>query len=130
MDGARIDYGVRFGNLREWIGEAEKLGDLRQVEGASWEKDIGLATELLQHDETAPCALFDGIPGFPKGDWSLTNFLGGTRQNMTLGFAMHLTNVELSNAFLERYRQAIASPIPYGSSRAARSWKTSSASTT
>ena len=57
--------------------------------------------------------MFDGIPGYPKGYRILTNFFGGTRQNMTLGFPPHLTKVELSNAFLERYRQAIASPIPY-----------------
>ncbi len=112
-DDNKLSYDVPFGNLREWIGEAEKLGELRRVEGASWEKDIGLATELLQHDENAPCALFDDIPGYPKGYRILTNFFGGTRQNMTLGFATDLTKVELSNAFLERYRDAIANPIPY-----------------
>ncbi|MBT7953969.1 MAG: UbiD family decarboxylase, partial [Rhodospirillaceae bacterium] len=86
----KTDHQIAFNNLREWIDEADKLGELRHVEGASWEEDIGLATELLQHDENAPCALFDDIPGYPKGFRVLANFFGATRQNMTLGFPTNL----------------------------------------
>lgn len=108
-----IFQGVAYGNLREWIAEAEKLDEVRHVKGATWEEDIGLATELLQHDENAPCALFDEIPGYPKGFRVLSNFFGGRRQNMILGFPADFTKVELSDAFLDRYRQAINDPIPH-----------------
>ena len=108
-----IKPSIDFGNLREWIVEADKLGEVRYVEGASWEEDIGLATELLQHDEKAPCALFDDIPGYPKGFRLLSNFFGGKRQNMTLGFPTDLNKVELSDAFLEHFREAVANPIPH-----------------
>jgi UbiD family decarboxylase len=104
---------IAYKNLREWIVEAEKLGEVRHVKGASWEEDIGLATELLQHDENAPCALFDEIPGYPKGFRVLSNFFGGTRQNMTLGFPTDFTKVELSEGLMHRYRAAVENPIPH-----------------
>jgi 4-hydroxy-3-polyprenylbenzoate decarboxylase len=105
--------GITYRNLREWIAAADKLGEVRHVKGATWEEDIGLATELLQHDDKAPCALFDEIPGYPKGFRVLTNFFGGRRQNMTLGFPDDYNKFELSHGFLDRYRQAIAKPLPY-----------------
>ena len=45
-------------DLRDWIGAVEHLGELRHVEGASWEWDIGAVTELLDHTPEAPAALF------------------------------------------------------------------------
>ena len=44
-------------DLRDWIGAVEHLGELRHVEGASWEWDIGAVTELLDHTPEAPAAL-------------------------------------------------------------------------
>ncbi len=105
--------GITYRNIREWIKSADRLGEVRYVSGASWEEDIGLATELLQHDDKAPCALFDDIPGYPKGFRVLVNFFGGKRQNMTLGFPDDYSKVELSHGLLGRYRQAIANPLPY-----------------
>ena len=88
MDGTQVGtlkHNVTYDDLRDYIDEVEKLGELRRIDGATWEEDIGLATELLQHSETAPCALFDNIPGYPAGHRVFTNFFGGRRQNITLG---------------------------------------------
>ena len=52
---------VIYGDLRQYIDAVDDLGELRRINGATWEEDIGLATELLQHNEWAPCALFDEI---------------------------------------------------------------------
>jgi len=56
-----------------------------------------MATELLHHSDPAPAALFDNIPGYPKGYRILTNFFGGKRMNMTFGFPQGLSRVDLSN---------------------------------
>ena len=40
---------VAYDDLREWIVEAEKLGELVRADGYSWQQDIGMAAELLQH---------------------------------------------------------------------------------
>ena len=92
-----------YGDLREWIVEAERLGELKRVDGASWERDIGLASEVVIRDESGPAVLFDRIPGCPEGFRVLINVFGGVRRNMTLGFPDHLTKQELSDACFESF---------------------------
>jgi len=101
-----------YEDLREWIEQAEKLGELRRVKGASWQEDIGMAAELVQHSDTAPCLLFDEVPGCRKGDRIVTNFFGGRRKNMTLGFPLDFSKLELSEAFLNTYLRELKT-IPY-----------------
>ena len=103
---------VAYDDLREWIVEAEKLGELVRADGYSWQQDIGMAAELLQHDAKAPAALFDNIPGYPKGFRVLTNFFGGRRQNMTLGFPLSLNKIGLSDAFLSDFQKISERPLP------------------
>jgi hypothetical protein len=62
-----ITASFAYDDLQDWLAEVERLGELETVRGASWEKEIGLATELLSHSETAPCVLFEEVPGCPKG---------------------------------------------------------------
>lgn len=93
---------IPYEDLREWIAEAQKLGELQVVRGASWQKEIGMAADLVMHSDDAPCVVFDDVPGCEKGHRVLVNFFGGKRKNMTLGFAPELTRLELSQAFLER----------------------------
>lgn len=99
-----------YDDLRGWIDQARKLDEVRDVEGATWQEEIGMATELLHHSDPAPAALFDKIPGYPKGYRVLTNFFGGKRMNMTLGFPAELSRVELSNEFNRAFQEA--KPIP------------------
>ena len=93
--------------------EADKLGEVRYVDGLSWEREIGMATELLHHNDPAPAALFDNIPGYPKGFRVLTNFFGGKRQNMTIGFSEGLNRLALSEGFLEVYAHEANQPVPH-----------------
>jgi 4-hydroxy-3-polyprenylbenzoate decarboxylase len=100
-----------YDDLRGWIDQARKLDEVRDVEGATCQEEIGMATELLHHSDPAPAALFDKIPGYPKGYRILTNFFGGKRMNMTLGFSAELSRVELSNEFNKAFQET--KPIPY-----------------
>ncbi len=108
-----LKVNVPFDDLRGWIEEADKLGELRLADGYDWQEQIGMAAELLQHDENAPVALFDKIPGAPEGWRVLTNFFAAKRKNMTLGFPTDLDKIELSQAFLERFREIGENPMPY-----------------
>ncbi len=49
---ARLENEIKipYTDLREWLEEAEKLGEVKHVEGASWERDIGMAAEVILHD--------------------------------------------------------------------------------
>ena len=97
------DLKIPYENLRDWLEEADKLGEVRHVEGATWERDIGMATEVVQHSEKAPCVVFDKVPGTLEGSRVLVNFFAGKRMNMTLGFSSDLSKIELSDAFRETY---------------------------
>ena len=76
----------RWRDLRDWIGLVEVIGELKHVRGASSEEDIGSITEMLDHSDGTPCALFDEIPGFQPGYRVLSNSMGTPRrQAITLG---------------------------------------------
>src|SRR5271163_2653538 len=94
---------IAYTDLREWIEEARKLGEIREVRGLTWQSDIGMAAEVILHDENAPCVVFEDIPGTLAGSKVLVNFFGGRRQRMTLGFPLHLSKLELSEAFRAHY---------------------------
>jgi 4-hydroxy-3-polyprenylbenzoate decarboxylase len=94
---------IAYDDLREWIAQAEKLGEVRTVRGASWQEDIGLAAEAILRAEDGPCVIFDDVPGCPKGFRLLLNMFAGTRRAMTLGFPEGLSKWELSDAYRAAY---------------------------
>lgn len=72
-------------DTREWLDRVAALGQLRTVTGASWEREIGEITEVLDHAEGSPAVLFDEVPGYPKGFRVLVNADGTPgRQAVTL----------------------------------------------
>lgn len=88
---------VRHKDLRDWMKLVEDIGELKVVEGATWQEDIGMATELLNHTQQAPAVVFDSIPGYPKGYRVLTNaLLSNNRLAITFGLPLNLSRFELS----------------------------------
>ncbi len=104
--------GIRYQDLRGWLAAADKLGEVRVVKGATWQEEIGSAAEVVQHSETAPAVLFEDIPDSIPGSRVLVNFFAAKRMNMTLGFPLELTKLELTNAFHERH-MADLDLVPY-----------------
>ena len=102
-DRRNIQAHIAYDDLREWLDQAERLGEVRHVNGASWQEDIGLAAEAVLRAEDGPCVVFDEIPGCPKGFRLLLNIFAGTRRNMTFGFPDHLSKWELSEAYRDAY---------------------------
>ena len=82
-------------DLRDWIDGVDALGQLRVVDGASWQEDIRRITEMLDHTPESPCVLFDNIPGYPQG-WRVIANTNGTaeRQAWTLDMAREQANHE------------------------------------
>jgi UbiD family decarboxylase len=102
-DGSNFTANIAYDDLREWLADAERLGEVREIRGASWQEDIGLAAEAVLRAENGPCVVFDDIPGCPKGFRLLLNVFAGKRRNMTLGFPDHLTKWELSDSYRKAY---------------------------
>ena len=100
---SNVDQSVSYDDLRGWMSEAERLGELKVVRGASWERDIGLASEVVGREDTGPAIIFDDIPGYPKGFRVLSNLFGGKRRNATLGFADHLDKSSLSDSCYDTF---------------------------
>ena len=71
---------IPYEDLREWLVEADRLGELRHVKGASWQEEIGMAAELVSHDDDAPAVLFGDVPGSLPGSRVLVNMFGGKRK--------------------------------------------------
>ena len=109
--GSNVGARMTYEDMREWIVEAEKLGELRVVKGASWEEDIGLAAEVVQHDEGAPCIVFDDVPGCPPGFRMLINFFAGKRKCMTMGFPPEWDKLELTDGVHQHMKSV--DPIPH-----------------
>jgi UbiD family decarboxylase len=59
-------------DLRPWLAEVEKLGELRVVEGADWNLELGAISELNVKKDVPPALLFDRIRGYPRGFRVLT----------------------------------------------------------
>ena len=61
-------------DIRGWIQDVEKLGELKRIDGADWDVEIGAITELGHHrGEHSHALLFDYIKGYPEGYRVLTN---------------------------------------------------------
>ncbi len=110
--GGNLRAFLPYHDLREWLAEAEKLGEVVTLTGYGTDEDIGLGSELVMHPDTAPCVVWDEIPGFPKGHRVLVNFFAGQRKNMTLGFPTDLSKLELSEAYFEAQIKGLK-PIPH-----------------
>jgi UbiD family decarboxylase len=104
---------LKYHDLRDWVVEADAIGEVRHVDGADCELDIGLATELIQRHENAPAVLFDNIPGYQSGFRVLTNFFGGARRNLVFGFPTDYDKIRLSEAIQKPLQAAYDNPIPH-----------------
>src|SRR3954470_1004885 len=59
-------------DLRPWLAEVERLGELKHVRGADWNLELGAISELNVKKDVPPALLFDEIKGYPKGYRVLT----------------------------------------------------------
>ncbi|MBI3092135.1 MAG: UbiD family decarboxylase [Candidatus Tectomicrobia bacterium] len=73
-------------DLRSWLEKAKNLGELRLLEHADWNLEIGAITEIVDHRGNGPALLFDKIKDYPAGYRVLTNAMGSVRRvALTLG---------------------------------------------
>jgi UbiD family decarboxylase len=58
--------------FREWIEKAEASGELKIIEGADWNLEIGALSALNVKRKGCPALLFDSIKDYPSGHRILT----------------------------------------------------------
>lgn len=100
-------------SLRTLIDDWVATDQLRVIEGADSDLEIGALSEVVGSGPEAPALLFDKIPGYPQGFRILTNMFQTQRRTASaLGLADTLKGSALVNtirATLESYHPV--SPI-------------------
>ena len=55
-----------FDDFRSFIERLDEKGELKKIQGADWDLEIGTLTELSA-ERQGPAFLFDQIKGYPSG---------------------------------------------------------------
>lgn len=95
-----------FRDLRAYLDAAADIGELKTIEGADWDLEIGCITELSA-EKHGPVLLFDAIPGYPRGFRIATNFLASPRRfALAMGVPLDLPPLEILRAWKEKSARA------------------------
>ena len=62
-----MNTSIAYKDLRGFIDAVDRLGELRRVDGADWDLEIGAITEVAARAAQPKVVLFDNIKGYPKG---------------------------------------------------------------
>ncbi|MEE8332682.1 MAG: UbiD family decarboxylase [Alphaproteobacteria bacterium] len=83
-------------DLRDWIDELEAVGEVQLYKGADRETEIGGIVDIHMRQMINPAAMFDEVPGYPKGYRVLANILTSVRRiNVALGLPVDSDEIEL-----------------------------------
>ena len=58
---------MHYRDLRGWLKGVDSFGELRVVEGADWNQEIGAVAEVAAQSNPPPAVLFDKIKDYPAG---------------------------------------------------------------
>ena len=97
-------------DLREFMAALEPMDEIRTVDGADWDLEIGAITEL-NFEREGPALLFDHIKGYPKGYRILCNAVETLpRALLALGLPTDLD----TDAAIAQYEAKLSSyaPVP------------------
>jgi len=100
------ENGDLFNDLREFVKEAENVGQVKVIEGADWDLEIGTITELSQSKPEQPLLLFDKIRGYPLGYRMVTNVLNNYKLiALAYGLPLDALGLDLVKGWRDRVKQ-------------------------
>ncbi|MFF3870946.1 UbiD family decarboxylase [Streptomyces sp. NPDC001978] len=101
-------------DLRGWLELADKLGEVRRISGAHWDKEIGAASEVNYKRPSPPALLFDDIVDHRPGQRVLTASMGNARRlGMTLRLGTDLDDRALVEALRTKPGEWVANASRY-----------------
>src|SRR6476646_6980857 len=99
-------------DLRAFLSEVEKIGELRRISAIPWDKDIGgLVETILERSKNPPAMIFDQIPG-SRQDMEILCSQIDTLPRLALGMS---TDPKLGHTdFIQAWRRKIRrfEPVP------------------
>ncbi len=91
-------------DLRTWLNAVEAHGELKTVDGADWNKEIGTVVEL-NAKARGPALLFDNIKDYPAGFRLLAGAMSSAKRlSLTLGMPIGLEGLELIRSMKDKMR--------------------------
>jgi 4-hydroxy-3-polyprenylbenzoate decarboxylase len=95
---------MQYTDLRDWIQKVDELGELRRIDGADWNLEMGAITEVYARNEPYPAILFDKIKDYPAGHRILVGVHHQSlkRQCLTLNMPTHYDRMQFIRACRER----------------------------
>lgn len=102
-----------FRDLREFVESVRGMGELKQVDGADWDLELGALTELLASSQHCPMVLFDNIKGYQPGYRVVTNLLHSeARLALAIGLSPELKGIDLARRWEEKLAKITEGPPP------------------
>ena len=103
---------MAYRDLREWITQVNDLGEIKTVEGADWDLEIGAIIEMARKEsQIAPCLLFDSINGFAKGLRLVAGQLNSIKRvALTCGMPTDMATMDLVAAMRKKIKERNPSP--------------------
>lgn len=93
-------------DLRAWLDDVKKLGELRVLRGAHWDIEIGVLAEHLMRGRNQPAVLFDDIVDHRPGYRLLVNDIGSKeRLALTLGLPAGLDENGIKTAWRRKRKE-------------------------
>ncbi|MBI4527240.1 MAG: UbiD family decarboxylase [Deltaproteobacteria bacterium] len=97
---------MSYKDVREWIQKVDEMGELKVIEGADWNLEIGaLAVLASKHKEGSPALLFDRIKDYPPGYRILVGFFETLRRSaLTSNLPTNISR----DGFIQSWRERLA----------------------
>ncbi len=97
-------------DLRTWLDDVKKIGQLMNVDGVHWDLELSTLTEIInERSKNRPALLFDRIKDYPQGFRVAANLVSSVdRLAMTLGMKPGLSDM----AFIQAWRQQVKKITP------------------
>src|SRR5262245_16060102 len=92
-------------DLRSWLRDVDKLGQLMTVENVDWDLELSTLTEIInERAKTRPAIIFDNIKGYPHGYRIAVNALSSVnRLALTMGLDPQISEFD----FVKQWRQQV-----------------------
>jgi UbiD family decarboxylase len=92
-------------DLRSWLDDVSKLGQLLTVESVDWNLELSTLAEVInERAKNRPAVVFDKINGYPEGHRVAVNLLSSVnRLALTMGMEPELSEFE----FVQHWRQRV-----------------------
>ncbi len=99
-------------DLRTWLEEVRKIGQLMTVENVHWDLELSTLAEIInERSKTRPAIMFDHIKDYPQGYRIAANLVSSVgRLALTLGMKAGLSDMDFVQAWREQVKKI--TPIP------------------